>query len=323
MAHVMATLPLERPPRRYDPAAADDNPFDLLYEISPLIRQGHERIDKFGKGVYSENPVMRRAELSESRDRKEAMKNESENVASIGKVNKSIRPALLCFHKSQSSEMSRGGSLDTMDSEASFEAAGGDDYFRMYGTAGSENNTASGSGNGNARGCGSRSSSNTRITSSISPKTRIPQPSPNDTAYFADQYQSLGIPPSEYLYSSPTYEARSSVISTQSDISTITAHSTNTVNAASVPMTSAGSSSSKSGCHSNLSRPSLNRPRPRAHPYEPNNGNRSREVSGGSARGISFNDEEDLKNQGRTMSEVMVAMAGLRCQKGRNARRGQ
>lgn len=67
-------------------------------------------------------------------------------------------------------------------------------------------------------------------------------------------------------------------------------------------------------------RPSLLRPRPRAQPYP--EGRRQREHSGEMARGLSggVGDEEDWLS-GRTISETMVAKAGLKCQRGRNQRR--
>ena len=69
------------------------------------------------------------------------------------------------------------------------------------------------------------------------------------------------------------------------------------------------------------SRPSLLRPRPRAHPYP--EGGRQREHSGEMTKipngGIEENEEDWLA--GRTISETMVAKAGLRCQRGRTGRR--
>lgn len=70
-----------------------------------------------------------------------------------------------------------------------------------------------------------------------------------------------------------------------------------------------------------LSRPSLMRPRPRAHPYD---SGRQRESSGGSARSISFTKEEDeMRADGRSVSEVMVALAGFSCQRTRGGGGGR
>lgn len=71
------------------------------------------------------------------------------------------------------------------------------------------------------------------------------------------------------------------------------------------------------------SRPSLLRPRPRAHPYpaeEKVGGGRQREVSGGRGTGEMLEVEEEEWMAGRSMSEMMVAQAGIRCQKGRQGR---
>ncbi len=65
---------------------------------------------------------------------------------------------------------------------------------------------------------------------------------------------------------------------------------------------------------------SLLRPRPRAHPYT--EGGRQREDSAEMVRGINggVEESEDDWLAGRSISETMVAKAGLRCQRGRTRR---
>ena len=80
---------------------------------------------------------------------------------------------------------------------------------------------------------------------------------------------------------------------------------------------SSTSSSSTTRAAALGSRPSLLRPRPRGHPYP--EGGRQREHAGEAARGTHEEIEEDWL-AGRTISETMVAKAGLRCQRGRSGR---
>ena len=70
-------------------------------------------------------------------------------------------------------------------------------------------------------------------------------------------------------------------------------------------------------------RPSLLRPRPRTHPYP--EGGRQKEHTGETMRGAhcgggGFEEVEEDWLAGRTISETMVAKAGLRCQRGRSRR---
>jgi len=75
------------------------------------------------------------------------------------------------------------------------------------------------------------------------------------------------------------------------------------------------------------SRPSLLRPRPRAHPYPEGgrlrelSGEMGRSPSGGAGAGGGIEESEEESMAGRTISETMVAKAGYRCQRGRTARR--
>jgi hypothetical protein len=193
-----------------------------------------------------------------------------------------FRPALIDFHRKSGTTATPG----SVSSEASFEGAGPGDYFRMYGY------------------------------------------SPIDlSAYVDDTHhpsQTYFTPPSADVGPESPLEhpsTRMSVLSCASESTIRSASSGNTLT--SLP----SSSNSPTAAHigvagvARMSRPTLLRPRPRKRPYETTGSARQRETSSGAARGISFGEEQaEMREDGRSISEVMVAMAGLRCQRGRAVR---
>lgn len=208
-----------------------------------------------------------------------------------------FRPALINFRRQTSGSSHTPESASTEDS---FEAGGPEDYFRVYG-----------------RGAYSSFDSSAYVKPESQPVS--PYGPPLSPSFYS--------PAPNTPYDAPLPN-RVSTLSAQSSCSrnTMTSlESTDTI-------TSLSSSTSTSTITATLgvagtarvSRPSLLRPKPRAHPYDSpaGTGGRQRESSGG-GRAMSYGEEEEnMRQDGRSVSEVMVAMAGLRCQRGRAMRAG-
>jgi hypothetical protein len=307
MAAAMKLLPIDRVPRSRSMYDLDDNPFDRLYSLSPT---GLPRSDTFGSLD---------AHLEQDNDKDEGRM--LSHTPAAGEA--PWRPSLIQFARKESSTSTPG----SFSSEASFEGGSAADHLRVYG----DHRPASVTTPADVRDSGMEDDSPFSLSAYLQPSPAV---SGNSYSYSPDM---PGPAPNHNRMSV------ASTMTTSSTISTDTYRST--ASNATVTITSAQVAKVK--------RPSMLRPRPRAHDYHPYDHERNRmydddpaympsfdnhQVSGqgsldvdvnmavpaADARGMSFSTEKrEMVADGRSMSEVMVAMAGLRCQRGRNRYRAK
>lgn len=326
----MKSLPLERVMngRRY--SGDDDNPFDLLYSPSAKIR----RSDTFGM-LASDGPAGRKEHGVMDAMAYREPADETENK---------WKPSLIKFQRQESERSSCSSSSSTpgsTGSEASFEGGAPEDYLRVYGPE------------SRSHAVNPPQDSPFSISSYLQPSPLFHRP-PIPQALAASAYIPNGHDGTSTnvdapsLYTPPPSGSGLKVEYRLSAASTLTASSTSsTLSALSTASDSTITSltsihTSQTAQTARSARPSLVRPRPRAHPYDPSvpasgsasgpstgpgagygigGPTRTRENSGGDGRGMSFGMErQSMRDAGRTVSEEMMAMAGLRCQKGRSVK---
>lgn len=278
MAAAMKSLPIDRAPRSQSMHDLDDNPFDRLYIHSPT---GLPRSDTFGSLAGH----LARADQCAGNDVDMLSRTESRDV----EVAAPWRPSLLQFSR-KGSDSAHG----SYSSESSFEGGSAGDHLRVYGRP-----------------------DPAPVDDDDSPfsLSAYLQPSP---ALFVEPIQPFSHTDTKAHVGSDAnmqIDHRMSVASTMTTSSV--ASSSTIMSASSAGTVTIGSAHAK--------RPSMLRPRPRAHPYEipyEQEGGMAFEPTGASAgdgRGMSFSTEkQEMADDGRSVSEVMIAMAGLRCQRGRN-----
>lgn len=281
MAAAMKSMPLDRDESRYDRMGMDDNPFDSLY-TSPTPAEKAVR----DKEVEKSRQIQKRRSREMMVDEEEGIN--ARRSTDIQMDMPPFRPALIDFHRKSDATATPG----SVDSEASFEGAAPGDYFRMYGYSPVDLSTYT-----DVHSPYFRSTFQPPPSTNIGPDSPLDHPSTRiSTISTATDATITSISSGKTISSLPSYPSSSTTSTLNSPIA---------------------SHVSVAGL-ARMSRPSLLRPRPRKRPYE-TGGVRQRETSG--ARGISFGEERtEMQDDGRSVSEVMVAMAGLRCQRGRAVR---
>lgn len=296
----------------------DDNPFDRLYSLSPT---GLPRSDTFGSlAAHLEDDTGRDRQLEHEAEAKMLSHAPAPNSSSEAPW----RPSLLQFARKESAASTPG----SYSSEASFEGGSAADHLRVYG----------------ADTPGDEDDSPFSLSAYLQPSPALFQS--------ADPYSPEITVPAPASASALAKNNRISVASTMTTSSFTSTASSSTIMSAA----SSGTVTIASAQVAKVKRPSMLRPRPRPHPYEyeyeheysgeqqdgsgyapamadssapgaPVRPARSRQAShhntnqvlAADARGMSFSTEkQEMVEDGRSMSEVMVAMAGLRCQRGRN-----
>lgn len=212
-----------------------------------------------------------------------------------------------------------------MGSDSSFEASAPGDYFRVYGHESVPPHT----------NCSDSDYSPFGLSPYLRDSPQIPPPFVSSASGSSSMTKSDSSPlarqaPVTDGFFEPASH-RSSIMSTSTTSSTITASSRTSTNTV-TPLGSSLSTATLASAQilpvtvAKAARPSLLRPRPRPHPYDTAmangsgaSGGRQRETSGGSNRSVNVSREEEqqMKEDGRSYSEIMVAMAGLQCQRGR------
>ncbi|KAI9633212.1 uncharacterized protein MKK02DRAFT_39192 [Dioszegia hungarica] len=298
MAQAMKSMPLERGPRSCDATA---NPFDALFTSpspSPMPRPAlHERntreeymqVDQEVDGEGYEYEYEEGEYEGDDYQEDDCEGEEAEGSAGRRRrmsvddtYDPRFRPSLINFHRQNSDNATPG----SVSSESSFEGGKSEDYRRMYGP-------------------GIHSPSDLAMFA----RNRDVQTPPA----ISQSTSEIPTPTQSQPYSPYDPAERSSVFSTLSSATMTSISSTDTITSLPSPTLAAQIGVAGTG---RMSRPSLLRPRPRPRPYEMEG---ARPAAG--SRMHSFGqDEEEMRQDGRSVSEVMVAMAGLRCQRGRGSR---